>query len=68
MKNLDYKEVARLFNYGNKKKVSVTTVFRWLNGSRRPTPENAKRLEKIIGVPVLAWLYPNEYKNPFFKK
>jgi hypothetical protein len=40
------------------------TILRFLNGTRRPSPELAATLEKVSGVPRLSWLYPNEFINP----
>jgi transcriptional regulator with XRE-family HTH domain len=62
MNNLTYIEIAE------KMKVSRCAAFRWLNGERSPTPKNAERLEKITGVPTMAWLFPEKYPNPYVKK
>ena len=34
-------------------------------GVKKPSPDVAARLEKATGVPRLAWLYPEEYDNPY---
>jgi hypothetical protein len=39
-----------------------------LNGTRRPGPALAAKLEKLTGVPRMSWLYPDEYPNPLIKK
>jgi hypothetical protein len=46
--------------------VKVATVSRWLNRKRRISARDAARLERFTGVPRLAWLYPDEYNNPYF--
>lgn len=46
---------------------SEATISRWLNRSRKISTEDARELERITGVPRLAWLYPDEYDNPYFK-
>lgn len=35
------------------------------SGKKKPGLEMAKRLEKATGVPRLAWLYPDEFDNPY---
>jgi len=62
MIKLTYKEISKIL------KCDPSTSFRWLNRSRRPSPEMALKLEKLTGVPVNAWLFPNEYYNPYFSK
>jgi DNA-binding transcriptional regulator YdaS (Cro superfamily) len=44
-----------------------TTVFRWLNRTRRISPEDAALLEKATGIPRLSWLYPDEFNNPMMR-
>jgi transcriptional regulator with XRE-family HTH domain len=36
-------------------RVSQGTVCRWQLGERYPTDANARRLEKILGIPMDAW-------------
>jgi transcriptional regulator with XRE-family HTH domain len=36
-----------------------------LKGRRKPSARLAKRLEEATGVPRHAWLWPDEYKNPY---
>ncbi len=38
-----------------------------LKGRRKPSPRLAKRLEEATGVPRHAWLWPEEYKNPYIQ-
>jgi DNA-binding transcriptional regulator YdaS (Cro superfamily) len=45
-----------------------TTVFRWLNRTRKISPEDARLLEKATGIPRLSWLYPDEYNNPMMRR
>ncbi len=44
------------------------TIAKILNGEKRPSPELAKELERVTGVTRLAWLYPDEFHNPYIKK
>jgi len=50
-------------------KVNVTrqTIHNIFKGRRRPSPELAKKLEQVTGVPRLCWLYPDEFPNPYIK-
>jgi len=43
------------------------TIHRWLNGKRGISPEIALELESVTGVKAEAWIFPNKYKNPYFK-
>jgi transcriptional regulator with XRE-family HTH domain len=61
MEKLTYKEIAKRL------KCNPSTAFRWLNKTRRPSPQMAMRLEKLTGVVVNAWLFPDEYFNPYIK-
>lgn len=45
-----------------------TTVFRWLNRTRKISPEDATALQEATGVDRMAWLYPDEFKNPYMDK
>ena len=38
-----------------------------LRGRRRPSPGLAKRLEEVTGIARHAWLWPDEYKNPYLR-
>ena len=38
-----------------------------LKGRRRPSPRLAKRLEAATGIPRHAWLWPDEFKNPYLQ-
>ncbi|MGO9372696.1 MAG: hypothetical protein ACLQBD_11430 [Syntrophobacteraceae bacterium] len=44
------------------------TVFRWLKRTRRIGLDDAVLLEKVTGIPRLAWLYPDEFHNPMIEK
>ena len=48
--------------------VSQATISQIRLGRKRPSPNLAKRLEEITGIPHDVWLYPEEFKNPFVKK
>ena len=45
-----------------------TTVFRWIKQTRQVGLRDAILLEKETGIPRLAWLYPEEYRNPMIEK
>lgn len=45
-----------------------SVVSRILSRERCPTPETARRLEMATGVPRVAWIWPDEYYNPYFKQ
>jgi len=45
-----------------------TTVFRWLRGTLKVQPEDAKKLEVITGIGRLSWLYPDEFHNPYIPR
>lgn len=40
--------------------VSKQVVSRWVAGEKRPDPERRALLEKEFGIPVEAWLEPDE--------
>jgi transcriptional regulator with XRE-family HTH domain len=37
-------------------------------GRRRPSAANAAKLETVTGINRLAWLYPDEYVNPYITR
>ena len=45
--------------------VHITTVTRWFNGSRSIPPHRARQLEIITGIDRRAWLWPDEFFNPW---
>jgi len=47
--------------------IHYDTIAKILRGDRRPSPELAKKLEQVTGVSRLAWLYPDEFYNPYIK-
>lgn len=58
----------RLNELAHKVNVSVKHIWSILNNKSRPSPELAKELERVTGVTRLAWLYPDEFHNPYIKK
>lgn len=38
-----------------------------LRRERRASPDVAKRLEKTLGIDRRAWVWPDEFPNPFLK-
>jgi hypothetical protein len=44
-----------------------STIVRWFNRDRGVSAEEAKKLEAATAVPRLAWLYPDEFENPYMK-
>ena len=44
----------------DKLKVSQGLVWQWLNGETSITPERAKHIEEITGIPRIRLLYPEE--------
>ncbi len=46
-------------------KYSTAHVCAVFNGKARPSLEMAEELEKYTGVPVMAWLKPSKYPNPY---
>ena len=47
--------------------ISRQAIHNIIKGRRRPSPELAKKLEQVTGVSRLAWLYPDEFYNPYIK-
>jgi DNA-binding transcriptional regulator YdaS (Cro superfamily) len=45
-----------------------STVSRWFSGMRAISPIDARLLEAATGVPRLAWLYPDEFNNPYMPR
>lgn len=41
--------------------LSLAHISRIVSGSRRPSPQVAKRLSDVTGLPREAWLYPQEH-------
>lgn len=39
-----------------------------IHGHKRPSVELAKRLEEVTGVDRRAWLWPDEFPNPYFSQ
>ena len=46
-------------------KCTAAAVCDILKGRRRPSSRLAKRLEEVTGIPRYAWLWPEEFKNPY---
>ena len=55
---MDSKQIAKTIG------VSEKHVEFILTRKRRPSPEVAVSLEKLLGVDRRAWLWPDEYSNP----
>ena len=60
-KSIKIKEVARLVE------IDPSHISRIFNHKSRPSPELAEKLEAVLGVDRLAWLYPHLHKNPYIK-
>lgn len=58
---MDKKEIAK------KTGKTLRMIDYIINGERRPSANLAKKLEKLTGVPRSAWLWPQEYPNPYIK-
>jgi plasmid maintenance system antidote protein VapI len=46
------------------------TIYRIFQGSRRPSPELAIKLEKYTGISRENWIFPSlrgKFKNPYIK-
>jgi hypothetical protein len=61
---LKYMEKNQLSQQGlaDKLKVSQGLVWQWLNNVTSITPEKAKEIEEITGIPRIRLLYPDEAK------
>jgi hypothetical protein len=49
---------------------SYITIYRIFQGSRRPSPELAIKLEKHTNVPRENWIFPSQrgkFKNPYIR-
>jgi transcriptional regulator with XRE-family HTH domain len=46
--------------FGDKVGVSQGLVSQWLTGDTKMTPERAKEIEELTGIPRLQLLYPEE--------
>lgn len=57
---LSIKELAFITNKNQ------STIYRWLSRERNVSLEDAKLLEEVTGLRRLAWLYPDEFHNPYF--
>jgi len=38
-----------------------------VRGRKTPSPKLAKKLEQITGISRIAWLYPEEFSNPYIR-
>lgn len=50
---------------------TFVTIYRIFQGTRRPSPELAIKLEKYTGIPKENWIFPSlrgKFKNPYIKK
>ena len=45
-----------------------STVSRWLSGARAISPEEAVKLEEVTGIDRRAWLWPQEWANPWMPR
>ena len=61
-KKLTQTEIAKLVS------VSKQTIHNIIKGRRRPSSSLAKKLEQVTGVSRLAWLYPDEFENPYYQQ
>lgn len=44
-----------------------STVFRWFNGTRNISRNDAVKLERETGIDRRAWLWPDEFPNPMLQ-
>jgi len=61
MKRIKQTELAKMVG------VSPTFIGYVLAGKCRPGLSVAKKLEEATGINRLAWLYPDEHKNPMMR-
>ena len=47
-------------DFADRLEVSQALVSAWVNGAIAVSPEKAKRIEELTGIPRLALLYPDE--------
>ena len=40
--------------------VNLSTVYRWLDGSRQPSLNQATHMQSITGIPATAWAEPTK--------
>lgn len=61
-------EKMTLEELGKMAKIKRYNLSKYINGRRRPTPETAKRLEMVTGIPLEDWLLGDpEYLRRQFK-
>ncbi len=48
-------------------KCQPATLCDILKGRRKPSARLAKKLEEVTGIPRHAWLWPEEYRNPYLR-
>jgi plasmid maintenance system antidote protein VapI len=61
-KKLSLSELSRVSG------VAVSILSRYVNGKRGLSPLTAVALERATGIDRRAWLWPEEFENPYFKK
>jgi hypothetical protein len=47
------------------------TIYRIFQGTRRPSPELATKLQKHTGIPKENWIFPSlrgKFKNPYIRR
>ena len=57
---------AEIRQLANKVHRHPSTVFRWLKGSLNISSRDAVALERATGIDRRAWLWPEEFENPYF--
>jgi len=48
--------------------VAVSILSRYLNRKRGLSPMSARALERVTGIDRRAWLWPEEFHNPYLSK
>jgi len=48
--------------------IPPTTLSEIINRKHRPRKETAKKLESVTGISWLAWIYPEEFENPYIRQ
>jgi transcriptional regulator with XRE-family HTH domain len=66
---IQHKELIQVL--AEKTNSSFITIYRIFQGSRRPSPELAIKLEKYTSIPKENWIFPakkGKFLNPYIKE
>jgi transcriptional regulator with XRE-family HTH domain len=64
-KKMKHGDITRI---AEKVGVTKTYISFILKGKKIPSAQIARKLEEVTGVERRAWLYPNEFRNPFLER